>query len=61
MRLFSGWKLRNYIEMLELLRQNKFVCSSQQIPAIKLEADVSHATHQSTLIIPYQKIIKAIS
>jgi hypothetical protein len=39
---FSGWKLRNYIEMLELSRQNKFVCSSQQIPAIKPEADVSH-------------------
>ena len=39
MRLFSGWNLQNYTEILELSRQNRFACYSQQIPATKPEAD----------------------
>jgi hypothetical protein len=41
---FFGWNLRNYAEILELSRQNRFAYSSQQIPATKPEADVRHIT-----------------
>ncbi len=32
---FSGLNLQNYTEIVELSRQNRFTCYSQQIPATK--------------------------